>query len=107
MTRFALDGIVSFSLVPLRLATLCGLVTVAMTVLAVLYALASRPFTGHWASGWTWLMMAVFFLGGMCLLCLGIVGEYVGRIYRELQRRPLYVVDETIGFRHEVPPASM
>jgi polyisoprenyl-phosphate glycosyltransferase len=102
MVRFALDGIVSFSLVPLRLATLSGFVAATLMVLGIIYALILRLFTGIWAPGWTLLFIAVFFLGGMTLLCLGIIGEYVGRIYRELKRRPLYVVDEALGFQKEL-----
>jgi dolichol-phosphate mannosyltransferase len=98
MVRFALDGIVSFSLVPLRLATVCGFVAAAMTMVAILYALVLRLFTDIPVSGPTLLFIAITFLGGMTLLCLGIIGEYVGRIYRELKRRPLYVVDEALGF---------
>jgi dolichol-phosphate mannosyltransferase len=99
MGRFAIDGIVSFSLLPLRLATLCGFVAVAMMVFAILYALVLRIVAGTWVSGATWLFIAITFIGGMTLLCLGIIGEYIGRIYHELKRRPLYVVDEVIGFQ--------
>jgi glycosyltransferase involved in cell wall biosynthesis len=101
MARFALDGIVSFSLVPLRLATLCGIISAGVTMVGIIYVLISRLFTGSWASGWTLLLVAAFFLGGMILLSLGIIGEYVGRIYHELKRRPLYVVEEAIGFQNE------
>jgi dolichol-phosphate mannosyltransferase len=107
MARFALDGIVSFSLVPLRLATLFGFVAAGMMVIGILYALILRLFTNISVSGWTLLFIAVTFLGGMTLLCLGIIGEYVGRIYRELKRRPLYVVDEALGFQKELPTRDM
>ncbi len=102
MTRFALDGIVSFSLVPLRLATLCGFISVVLMLIGIIYVLISRLFTGNWAPGWTLILIATYFLGGMILLCLGIIGEYVGRIYHELKGRPLYVVDEVIGFQTEM-----
>jgi dolichol-phosphate mannosyltransferase len=107
MARFALDGIVSFSLIPLRLATLFGLVAATLMVLGIIYALILRLVTGNWAAGWTLLLIATFFLGGMTLLCLGIIGEYVGRIYRELKRRPLYVVDEALGFQKDLPTRHM
>ena len=107
MVRFALDGIVSFSLMPLRLATLCGFVAAATMVVAILYALILRLFTNISVSGWTLLFIAVTFLGGMTLLCLGIIGEYVGRIYRELKRRPLYIVDEALGFQRDLPTRQM
>jgi dolichol-phosphate mannosyltransferase len=102
MTRFALDGIVSFSLVPLRLATLCGLVSATLMLIGIIYVLFARLLTGAWAPGWALIVIAGFFLGGMTLLCLGIIGEYVGRIYHELKQRPLYVVDEVLGFQKEV-----
>jgi dolichol-phosphate mannosyltransferase len=107
MMRFAADGIVSFSLVPLRLATLCGFLAAAMMAVAIVYALILRVFTGIWVPGWTLTFIAITFIGGMTLLCLGIVGEYVGRIYRELKRRPLYVVDEAIGFEREIRPKQV
>src|SRR6185369_4904196 len=78
MTGFALDGIVSFSLVPLRLATLCGLVSATLMLIGIIYVLIARLFTGAWASGSALMLIAAFFLGGMTLLSLGIIGEYVG-----------------------------
>jgi polyisoprenyl-phosphate glycosyltransferase len=106
MLRFAADGIFSFSLVPLRLATLFGFVAVVMMSLGILYALILYLFTDSSVSGSTLLFIAVTFLSGMILLCLGIVGEYVGRIYRELKRRPLYVVEEVLGFQQPTEEAG-
>lgn len=105
MVLFALDGIVSFSLVPLRLATLFGFVAAMMMALGIVYALIMRIVVGYAVEGWTLLFIAICFLGGMNLFCVGIVGEYVGRIYRELKRRPLYVVGEVYGFQQAVQPA--
>jgi dolichol-phosphate mannosyltransferase len=99
MLLFALDGVISFSLVPLRIATFVGFLAAAMAVLGIGYALFLRLFTGNWAPGFTLIFISIFFLGGATLTCLGIVGEYVGRIYRELKRRPLYIIDERLGFR--------
>jgi polyisoprenyl-phosphate glycosyltransferase len=99
MVMFAADAVVSFSLVPLRIATLCGFLSALLMVVGIIYALVLRLFTGIWAPGWTLLFIATFFIGGMTLCCLGIIGEYVGRIYRELKQRPLYVVDEMLGFQ--------
>jgi len=103
MTRFALDGIFSFSLVPLRLATLCGLASATLMLIGIIYVFIGRFLTGIWAPEWGLILIATFFLGGMTLLCLGIIGEYVGRIYHELKRRPLYVVDEVLGFQNDLP----
>ena len=98
MLRFAVDGILSFSLVPLRLATWLGLFTAGLAMLGVLYALVVRLFTAIWVSGWALLFIAVLFLGGVQLVMLGILGEYLGRIYGEVKRRPLYLVKERLGF---------
>lgn len=97
MLRFATDGIMSFSAKPLQLAITLGAVSAAFSLLGILYALILRVFTSSWVEGWTALMIAVLFLGGIQLLCVGIVGEYVGRIYSEVKRRPLYVVRERVG----------
>lgn len=100
MVRFAADGIFSFSLVPLRLATAMGFVTSALALMGIVYALVMRLFTSIWVSGWTLLFIAVLFVGGVQLVSLGILGEYMGRIYRESKRRPLYVAQERLGFEH-------
>ncbi|MBO9579435.1 MAG: glycosyltransferase family 2 protein [Sphingobium sp.] len=98
MVRFAMDGILSFSTKPLRLAVGLGLTSAALAMLGIAYALALRIFSSVWVEGWTALMIAVLFMGGVQLLSLGIIGEYIGRIYSEVKRRPLYIVDEKVGF---------
>jgi dolichol-phosphate mannosyltransferase len=98
MLLFAMDGLVSFSIVPLRIATLLGFLTASLAVVGIFYALVLRLFTENWEPGWTLLFVSMFFLAGMMLCCLGIIGEYVGRIYRELKHRPLYIIDEMRGF---------
>ena len=97
MVRFAFDGIVSFSVKPLRLSTLMGFIFAGLALLAILYALGMRLFTQRWVTGWTALMIAILFLGGAQLISLGIIGEYVGRLYGEAKHRPLYLVRETLG----------
>jgi dolichol-phosphate mannosyltransferase len=106
MVRFAMDGIVSFSIVPLRLATWLGLASSGLAVLGILYALLSRFFAQGWVKGWTSTVMAVLLFGGVQLVCLGIIGEYIGRIYGESKRRPLYVVRERMGFEAQSHPAA-
>jgi dolichol-phosphate mannosyltransferase len=98
MLRFAVDGILSFSIKPLRLSTLMGFFSAGLALLVILYALAMRLFTQRWVTGWTALMIAILFLGGAQLIALGIIGEYAGRLYGEAKRRPLYLVRETLGF---------
>jgi glycosyltransferase involved in cell wall biosynthesis len=97
MMRFATDGILSFSTRPLQVSISMGLVAAALAVLGMAYALAARVFTDAWVEGWTALMLAVLFIGGVQLISIGILGEYVGRIYNEVKRRPLYVLNERIG----------
>jgi dolichol-phosphate mannosyltransferase len=97
MIRFAVDAVLSFSVKPLRLATWVGIAASGVAFAGIIYALAVRLFTGNWQAGWASLAVAVFFLGGVQLICLGILGEYIGRIYRETKRRPLYVVARQLG----------
>lgn len=94
----ALNGIVSFSMIPLRLAAWLGLVASSLAILGILYALVLRLATQIWVPGWTLLFIAVLFLGGTQLIFLGVIGEYVGRIYGEVKRRPLYFLKERLGF---------
>lgn len=94
----ALDGMLSFSSKPLRMATGFGALCAAISVIAIIYALVLRLFTSIWVPGWTLLFIAVTFIGGVQLVCFGVLGEYVGRIYSEIKRRPLYIVDEKMNF---------
>ena len=96
MLRFALDGITSFSIVPLRIASTLGIAFGIAGLGGLIYALASW-LTGATVSGWTSVIAAMFLLGGVQLLMLGIFGEYLGRLYMESKRRPLYIVDQVIG----------
>jgi glycosyltransferase involved in cell wall biosynthesis len=98
MLRFAVDGLFSFSLVPLRLSTWCGTMTAVLSVVGIVYALLLRLFTNIWVPGWTLLFIALLFIGGLQMVFLGVMGEYLGRIYGEVKRRPLYVVKERFGF---------
>ncbi len=99
MLRFALDGIISFSAVPLRLATYLGLLVSAGSVAGIAFAVWVHYFNARAVPGWAGQWIATMFLGGVQLLSLGIIGEYVGRIYAEVKSRPLYLVRERIGFR--------
>ena len=98
MLRFAVDGILSFSLAPLRLATWLGFLVSALALLGIVYAFAIRLFSEHWVAGWALLFISVLFLGGVQLVLIGVLGEYLGRIYGEVKRRPLYLVKERLGF---------
>jgi len=98
MVRFALDGVTSFSTVPLRWATWAGIFAAGVSVLGIIYALITRLLTNSWVPGWAAIFVAVLFVGGVQLLSLGAIGEYVGRIYGEAKGRPLYIVAERLGF---------
>ena len=98
MLRFAVDSVISFSFAPLRLAILVGFLSLGASFLGIIYALVIRLYTSDWVRGWASIFTAVLFLGGVQLITLGIVGEYVGRIYAEVKRRPLYVIEERLGF---------
>lgn len=98
MLSFAVDGILSFSFIPLHLAIWTGFVVVGLALMGLLYAVALRVFTGVWITGWTAMFIALLFLGGAQFVLIGILGEYLGRIYAEVKRRPLYLVKERLGF---------
>ncbi len=101
--RMALNGVLAFSFVPLRLAAVLGLVTLSLGLVYAIYILV-RYVSGYNVPGWTGTMMAILFLGGVQLLCLGVIAEYVGRVFEEVKRRPLYVVRDRLGF--EEKPAA-
>jgi polyisoprenyl-phosphate glycosyltransferase len=96
MVRFALDGIVSFSHTPLQAATLLGFVFAALAFLMIPVAIGFRMF-GAFVPGVTTTVVAVLLLGGIQLIAIGLIGEYVGRIYDEVKRRPLYVVRDRVN----------
>ena len=98
MLRFAVDSVISFSFAPLRLAIWVGFAAIVAAFAGIIYALIIRIYTTTWVRGWASIFTAVLFLGGIQLITLGIVGEYVGRIYAEVKLRPLYVVRERLGF---------
>ena len=98
MLRFASDGILSFSTKPLQISIGLGMVSSFLSLLVIFYALFLRIFTNIWVEGWTALMIAVLFIGGIQLLCIGILGNYIGRIYDESKNRPLYLVRQYRGF---------
>jgi dolichol-phosphate mannosyltransferase len=104
MIAFAADGILSFSISPLRAAVWFGLATAAIALCGIAYDIFTRLFTHEWVSGWASLLFAILLVGGVQLIMLGVVGEYVGRIYREGKRRPLYLVRERLGFGDKAKP---
>jgi dolichol-phosphate mannosyltransferase len=95
MTRFASDGITSFSDFPLKLVTWSGFFVAFIAFIVAMYSLYSKFVLGGAVPGWASLMISLLFLGGVQLLSLGIMGEYISRIASNVRQRPLYVVDET------------
>jgi len=93
MLRFALSGITSFSTKPLQLAIYTGIAIFGGGVLYAIYAIISY-FWGHTIEGWTSLMVTVLIIGGFQLLSLGVIGEYIGRIFNESKARPIYFIKE-------------
>lgn len=97
MLRLASDGLLSFSVLPLRIIGLVGAMTAGFGILFGLFALVAHLTGRVEASGWTSLVVLVLLFGGVQLLSLGVVSEYVGRIYEEVKRRPRYVIDRVEG----------
>jgi polyisoprenyl-phosphate glycosyltransferase len=106
MIRFALDGITSFSVIPLRVATLLGTVSGLASVGIALWALYEWYFKEGVVAGWTTIMIAVSLAASAQLLMIGILGEYVGRIYEEVKQRPLYVVAERLNLEGAPGPGA-
>lgn len=93
--KLALDGITAFSTVPLRIATIMGFAVSAISLALILYALVSYLFfKGDIPRGWASLMIAISFIGGVQLICIGIIGEYIARMQTDIRNRPLYIVNE-------------
>lgn len=96
MLGFALDGITSFSVRPLQLITWLGMLFMVIALGAIIYSLVAY-FMGQAITGWTSLIISLWFIGGAILLACGIIGEYVGKIYTEVKRRPRYFIEQSVG----------
>ena len=94
MLAFAIDGITSFSVRPLRLISIVGLSFMLVALGVIVYGLAAW-LCGRTIQGWTSLLVSLWFIGGAILVALGVIGEYVGKIYAEVKRRPRYFIEET------------
>jgi dolichol-phosphate mannosyltransferase len=95
MFRFAFDGITSFTNIPLKLATWLGFLVAGIAVFMFFYTIYIRLFSDDFVKGWPSLMVAVLFIGGVQLICIGILGEYLGRILDNVRHRPLYLIKES------------
>ena len=107
LLKLASDGIFSFSIVPLRAAAMLGVVTILLSSAFSLYTLYARLFLHQAPAGFTALILFISFFGGVQLFFLGIIGEYIGRIYQETKRRPVYVVGSVMRSGVRVAPSDL
>ncbi|MBQ4264536.1 MAG: glycosyltransferase family 2 protein [Clostridia bacterium] len=96
MLAFAADGITSFSVKPIRLVLTAGVVVFLVSLIMLLYALISK-LMGSTTAGWTSLMGSIWLIGGIQLLSLGVIGEYIGKIYNETKRRPRFIIESVLN----------
>ena len=102
MLKLAQDGIFSFSIKPLKIVGAMGILSVLISIILFVYAVLSYAFDwNNLVPGWTSLMVTMTFIGGMILISLWMIGEYIGRIYDETKRRPEYIIDETINIEEK------
>lgn len=92
MLHFALDGITSFSIAPIHLILYLGLITVLISVICMIYTIVEKCL-GHVVSGWSSLMISIWLLGGIQLISISVIGEYIGKIFSEVKRRPRYTIE--------------
>ena len=95
MLNFAWDGITSFSVKPLRFICVLGFLILFISIIIMIYAFI-RKVTGNNVEGWTFITISIWFLGGLQMLSLGIVGEYIGKVYNETKLRPRYIIEENL-----------
>jgi len=98
MVNFAMEGITSFSIKPLRLASYLGFITAFVGFLGIIYAVLGKILLpSYWVTGWTAIFVGIMFMGGIQLLTVGIIGEYMGKIYQEVQGRPRFLIKEKVN----------
>ena len=95
MLNFAWDGITSFSIKPLRMICILGFVILFISIAIMIYSLV-RHITGNTVSGWTFLSISIWFIGGLQMISTGIIGEYIGKVYNETKQRPRYIIAENL-----------
>lgn len=99
MLKFATDGILSFSQVPLKLSSAFGMLSAGLSFIFMIYGFLMRVFfPDQVVPGWSSLFVAILFIGGIQLMCIGILGEYLGRIHEEIKGRPIYISEEEVNF---------
>ena len=95
MISFALDGITSFSIKPIRIIGAVGLVFCLFALVALVWSLVAK-LTGNVVEGWSSLMISIWFVSGIQILCLGVIGEYIGKIYSETKHRPKFIIRQIL-----------
>ena len=98
LVKLALDGIMSFSYLPLRVASYMGFIIAGISFLGAISTFFQKLFTDTTVPGYTTIVISILFIGGIQLIALGIIGEYIGKIYDEVKNRPLYIVKNAVGF---------
>ena len=96
MLNFAWDGITSFSVKPLRMICSIGFIILFISIAIMIYSLI-RKLTGNTVDGWTFLSISIWFIGGLQMISIGIIGEYIGKIYSETKSRPRYIIEEDLN----------
>jgi glycosyltransferase involved in cell wall biosynthesis len=99
MLKFAFEGVTSFSIKPIRLITLLGISVFTVSIAMILYFFAQH-FSGRTVTGWSSMMCSLWGLGGLILLSIGVVGEYIGKIYLETKHRPRFIIEKILGDNH-------
>ena len=92
MLAFAIDGITSFSIKPLRMITSIGFIILILSFVVLIYSIIMK-LIGNTVSGWTFIVCSIWLIGGIQTLCLGVIGEYIGKIYKETKARPRYIIE--------------
>lgn len=95
MLSFAMDGITSFSIKPLRAITSLGFIILILSFIALIYAVVMK-LIGNTVSGWAFIVCSIWLIGGIQMLSLGIIGEYIGKIYKETKKRPRYIIESIL-----------
>ncbi len=100
MLSFAFDGITSFSISPIRMISAFGAIVCVIAVVMAVYAIVQK-LMGHAGMGWASLMVSIWFIGGVQLLSIGLIGEYIGKLYKEVKRRPRYIIEAYVNETEE------
>lgn len=96
MLLFALDGIASFSVMPLRFITIVGFLLFLLSLMGITWVVIEKFILGNTVQGWASTMVSIYFIGGIQVMSLGIIGEYIGRAFQESKGRPRYIIDKEI-----------